>query len=86
MLSNQTFEDDLEQPINEIKCFLNLRHQIEQYCGQLTPMAANVNHSLKDYVIPSQDEPHLSIVPPAIEAKFRVETFTIANCVAEPVL
>lgn len=50
-------------------------------------MADPDNRPLKDYTIPSEDEPHLSIVPPVIHANtLKIETFSVIDSATKPVL
>jgi len=66
MPSTRTSEDNLVQPIDEIERFLHIRRQVERIHAQMA-QAQNANRPLKDFVVPSQDEPHSSIVNPTIQ-------------------
>ena len=84
MPSTRSQGEDLEQPIDEIERFLNLQHRIREYHIKYNLPESNIlipepveepemaegpqNRPLKYYAIPSQEEPHNSIVAPAIEA------------------
>lgn len=51
------------------RVFIHLKRYIEQLRTQFTiPMTANNERTRKDYVVPSQDEPHSSIAPPTVQA------------------
>lgn len=62
--------DELEQPIDEIEHFIHIKRHLEQLFAQFDiPMVANIdNFPLKEFSVPSQDEPHSIIVNPAIQA------------------
>lgn len=68
MLNTRSSENELVQPIKEIKCFI-LRCRVRQfrleYNVPAPNMAANQNRPLKDYAAPSQEEPYSSIAPPS---------------------
>jgi len=67
MPSTRTSEDELVEPIDEIERFLHIRRQVERIHAQMA-QAQNANRPLKDFAVPSQDEPHSSIVNPTIQA------------------
>ncbi|KAK2393252.1 hypothetical protein QL285_055218 [Trifolium repens] len=67
MPSTSTSEDELAQPINEIERFLHLRRRIDELRAQMA-LNNNENRPLKDFAVPSEDEPHSSIVSPTIQA------------------
>ena len=46
---------------------MHIRRQFERIHAQMA-QAQNANRPLKDFVVPSQDEPHSSIVTPTIQA------------------
>jgi len=56
MPSTHSSEDDLVEPIDEIERFLRIRRQIERIHVQMA-QAQNANRPLKDFAVPSQDEP-----------------------------
>lgn len=70
MPSTHSSQDELEQPIDEIERYIHLKHRIKQLCIQyhIPNMAVNDSCPLKDYVVPSLDEPHSSIALIPIEA------------------
>ncbi|KAK2411163.1 hypothetical protein QL285_046469 [Trifolium repens] len=67
MPSTRTSEEELAQPINEIERFLHLRRRIDELRA-LMALNNNENCPLKDFAVPSEDEPHSSIVSPTIQA------------------
>lgn len=56
---------NLSHPIDEIERYLYVTRWLQQIQRE---MAENDQRSLMDFVAPSDDEPHLSIVHPTIEA------------------
>src|SRR4030042_2451744 len=65
MPSTRSSGDDVEQPIDEVERFLHLRRRLEELRAE---MALQDDRPLKDYAVPSEDEPHSSIVNPAVQA------------------
>lgn len=55
----------LNEPINEIESYI---HKIRRLQQILVPIAENDNRPLKEYNVPSNEEPHSSIFHPSIEA------------------
>lgn len=70
MPSTSSTRDKLVHLIDEVKHFILIRRWIEELRAQYNIQMDENNDSrpLKDYIVPSQDKPHSSIIPPAIEA------------------
>ena len=81
MPSTRSKDEELEQPIDEVECFISIRHLIREYQIKYNIPKTNLpnyslpeprmaegpqNRPLKDYASLSQEEPHNSIAAPAI--------------------
>lgn len=65
---------ELEQLIPKVECYIHIKCRIRELRAIFEPMAETDNRPLNDFSLPSQDEPHSSIVPPAIQANtFKLE-------------
>lgn len=67
MPNTRSTRDELEHLFPEIERFIHLKHRKRELRAILDPMVKLNNHPLKDFAVPSQDEPHSSIIPPAIQ-------------------
>lgn len=67
MPNTRLTRDELEQLVNEIECFLYINCRLQELQAIFIVMAEPDNRPLKDYDVPSGDEPHSSFVPPAIQ-------------------
>lgn len=65
---SRSSENELAQPYPEVERFIHLRRRIREIRKHFDEMV-EPQHPLKDYAAPSQEELHLSIAPPAIEAR-----------------
>lgn len=68
MPNTRSNRKEVEQPIPEVERYIHLKHRIRELIAIFKPMVEADNHPLKDFAVPSQDEPHLSIIPPVIQA------------------
>ena len=69
MPSTRSSEDDLEQPNPEIERFIRYIRLQRRIRESQRLFMANNNRPLKDYAVPSEEEPHSSIVSPTVEAR-----------------